>query len=132
MVHASVVPNSQVIYILPAIADLQVMVLDNQLDKPVEEMTGLLLGQPVDLLHMRSHRENALPTSYRVCADHWMVGFERITYVVRRTAGSGEDSETILLSCLCKSGLRVVGGERVEEALEGSRYTIVQFVSRCP
>lgn len=50
VVHAPVVPDGDIVGVLPLEAHLQVVVLDNELGKPVEEVLALLLGQAVDAL----------------------------------------------------------------------------------
>lgn len=42
VVDATVVPYGEVVLILPAQADLEVVVLDDELDEPVEEVSGLV------------------------------------------------------------------------------------------
>lgn len=50
VVHAPVIPDGNIVGVLPLEAHLQVVVLDNELDEPVKEMLALLVGQAVDAL----------------------------------------------------------------------------------
>ena len=50
MVHTSVVPYSKIVLILPPMTDVEIVVLDNQLHKPIQRMLALFFGQAIDLL----------------------------------------------------------------------------------
>ena len=74
MIHAPIIPNRQIIHILPPLADLQIVILHNQLHKPVQSMLALFLGQPVDLLHVVANCEDRLPACHWVGSNHGVLG----------------------------------------------------------
>lgn len=50
MINAAIIPDRQVIGILSAIAALNIMAANDQVQKPVPQPIGLMNGQVVDLL----------------------------------------------------------------------------------
>ena len=74
MIHTPIIPNRQIISILPAMPNLQIMILGNQLYKPVERMAGFLFSEPVDVLHVVADREYGFPACDGVGADHGVCG----------------------------------------------------------
>lgn len=44
MIHTPIIPNRQIIHILPPLADLQVVILHDQLNKPVQRMLALFFS----------------------------------------------------------------------------------------
>lgn len=60
--------------VLPLEPDLQVMVLVDKVQEPVEQLCALLLSQAIDVLDVTANREDALPASDRVGADDWVDG----------------------------------------------------------
>lgn len=82
MIDRPIIPDGHVILILPPIADLKIMILDNELYKPIEEMLGFLLAETVDLLNVMAYGEDAFPTSDRVGADHGMDSLEDVADVL--------------------------------------------------
>lgn len=89
MIHASVIPNRQIIHVLPLMSDLQVMVFDNQLHKPIQCLLTLFFRQSIDVLHMVPDSKDGLPSSNGVRADHGMDGRKRVANVLGRTARLG-------------------------------------------
>lgn len=61
--------RTEVILVLPLQAGLQVVVLVDQVEEPLQEMVALLLCHSVDVPHMPSDGEDALPPGDRVGAD---------------------------------------------------------------
>lgn len=54
VVNTPVVPNGNIIHILPLEADLQIMVFDDELDEPVKEVLALLIREAMDALDVVS------------------------------------------------------------------------------
>lgn len=108
MIHASIIPNRQVIHILPTKPDLKIMVLNDELDEPIEEPLALGLGEPVDALHVVADGEHALPPRYGVRADHRVDGLEDLASVLGRAARRRVDLEVVPLGGFVEGGLRVV------------------------
>lgn len=115
MVHRPVIPDGQVILILPPESDLQIMVLRDQVDKPPEEVLRLVLAQPVDLLHVVTDGEDALPPGDRVGPDHGVDGLEELAHILWGAALGGVDLEAVAVSGLVEAGLGVGGRQAVEE-----------------
>lgn len=53
--------HTDVILVLPLEADLQIMILVDQVKEPLQEMITLLLSDTVDMTHVTSDGEDALP-----------------------------------------------------------------------
>lgn len=43
VVNTAIIPDGKIIDVGPSVADLQVMILDDQADKPVQEVLGLVI-----------------------------------------------------------------------------------------
>ena len=76
MEGASIVPNGNVVNILPLEPNLKVMVIFEQLLKPLQEHGALLLGHTVDELSVLANRIQAFPARDWICTDDWMDGSE--------------------------------------------------------
>lgn len=70
------VQRTDVILVLPLQADLQVVVLVDQVKEPLQEVVALLLRDAVDISHMASNRKDALPPCHRVGAHDWVYCLE--------------------------------------------------------
>lgn len=132
MVHRPVVPDGQIVDILPPVADLQVVVLDDELDEPVEEVLRLGLAQPVDLLDVVAHGEDALPARHGVRADDGVDRLEELAHVLGGAPLGAVQLEAVALSRLVEARLGVGCREGVEEALQGLRDAVVDLVAGCP
>lgn len=132
MVHAPIIPNRHIIHPLPLEPDLQVMILHNQLAKPPQEMLALVLGQPVDPLHVVAHGKHRLPPRDRVGADDGVHGLEHLADVLRRAARRRVHGEVVALGGGREERLRVVRGERVEEGAQRRGDAVVQLVAGRP
>jgi hypothetical protein len=110
MIHAAIIPNRDIVRVLPPIPHLQVMVLRNELHKPLEQVPALVLGKIVDLLHVVPDGEDALPSGYGVCAHDRVDCFEDFADVFGRAAGAWVDREVVLVCDLVEAGLGVCGG----------------------
>lgn len=108
MVDGAVVPDGEVVDVLPAVAHLQVVVLDDQGDEPVQEALGLVVREPFDPLHVRAYREHALPARHRVRADNRVVRLQRLAHVLRSAPRPGEDLEPVVCRCRVEGWLCAV------------------------
>ncbi len=132
MVHTPVIPDRDIIHRLPPQAHLEVVVLDNQLREPVQEVLALLLGQAVDALDVVADGKDRLPARDRVRADHGVDRLEHLADVLRRAALLGVDGEAVALGRVVEGRLGGVGRQSVEEAAEGDRDAVVELVARGP
>lgn len=69
MENAAVVPDGKVVGVLPAMTNLKVMVVRDEVDEASQSFIAFLLGETIDTLHMMANAEDTLPASDRVCAD---------------------------------------------------------------
>ena len=129
MVDAPVIPDREVVYIAPPVPHLQVVIVHYEAHEPVEEMPGLVIGEPVDLGHVVADGEDALPARHRVGADDRVDGLEDLADILGRTALLGEKLEVVLLGGLVEAWLSVGGRQSVQEAAERGRDAIVELVS---
>jgi hypothetical protein len=74
MIYTSIIPDRQVVLILPPVPDLQVMIFGDQSHKPIQRSFAFVLGQAVDMLHMVPNSEDRLPACNGVGADHGVRG----------------------------------------------------------
>jgi hypothetical protein len=132
MVHRPVVPDSQVIHVLPAVPHLQVVVLDDKLHEPAQEVRRLLIAEAVDLLHVVADGEDGLPAGDGVRADDGVDGLEKLADVLGGAAFGRVDAEAVAVGGLVEAGLGVGGCEGVEEGSEGGRDAVVDLVAGSP
>lgn len=132
MVDTAVVPDSNVVLRLPAETDLEVMVLDNKLDKPVEEVLALFLGKTMDLLDVMADGKDRLPACHRIGANNRVDRLEDIANILRSAALTCVDLKVVALGCIVEKGLSVVGRKSVEKAAESGRDAVVKLIARSP
>lgn len=132
MIHTPIIPNRQIIHILPLMPNLQIVVLDNELHEPLQRTLGLLGRELVDLLHVVADGEDGLPACDRVGVDHGVDGFEDFADVFGGAARLAVDFETVFFGGFVEGGLGVGGCEGFEELLVGLREAVVELVAGCP
>lgn len=132
MVHTPVIPDGEIIRVLPLVADLQIVVIDEQSHEPCEESLTLLLSHVVNLGNVMAECEDGLPARDGVGADDGVDGFEELADILGSTALSSEELEAVLLGGLVEARLGVGGGQGVEEFLVWFRDAVVQFVAGGP
>jgi len=132
MVHTPIIPNRHIVYVLPLIPDLQIMVLYDQLHKPVQEVLALVLGQTIDPLYVVTDGEDRLPTGDWIGADHGVNGLEGLADIFGRAARGGIELEVVALRRFVEAWLGVVCDESVEEGAEGRGDAVIEFVARGP
>jgi uncharacterized ParB-like nuclease family protein len=74
MVHTPVVPDGEIIRILPSMANLDVMIFRNQRREPIESSLAFFFGQPIDVLHMVADRKDRFPACHRIRAYNRVCG----------------------------------------------------------
>ncbi len=119
MIHAAIIPDSKIIRVRPAVPDLQIMILNNQLREPVQKMLALSLANFVDPLCMMTNGVNAFPARNRIRADDWVDGSEILANVLRSTALGAVELETVVLCALLEDRLRVGARQLFQEFLVG-------------
>ena len=129
MIHAPVVPDCQVIEVVPLVPDLQIVVLHNQRHKPVEEVLALLLGQAIDALHVAADAKHRLPSRHGVGPDERVGCFKHLAHVLGSATRGRVNVEAVALGRLGESGLGVMSRQRVEEGADGGRNAVVDLVA---
>jgi len=144
MVHGSVIPDSyrvryevliwgwehtEIIGVLPAVAHLQVVILDNKSNKPLKKMAALFFRKTIDLLDVRANGEHTLPAGDRVGADHGVLGNQLLSDIFGCAAGSGVDCEIVVFGDLVESRLGICCRQGFQELLVGLGESIVYFVT---
>jgi len=132
VIHAPVVPDGQVVLVLPPVAHLQVVVVDDQADEPVEQRAALESCHVVDLLHVRTDGEDGFPASHWVGADHGVDGLEDLADVLGGAALGGVELEAVAFGSLVEAGLCVSRGESLEKALVWGGDAVEELVAGSP
>jgi hypothetical protein len=125
----TVVPDGNIVGILPLQPDLQIMVLVHQLQEPVQQLLALLLRHAVDVLHMPAHGEDALPPGHGVCAHDGVDGLELGADVFDGAARLVIELEAGFLGDALEAGLVEGDGEGLEELLVGLADAVVELVA---
>ncbi len=129
MVDATVVPDGNIMDVLPLETHLQVVVLHDELHEPVEEMPGFLIAQPVDALDVVPDSEHRLPSCDRVRANNRVDRLEDLAHVFGCATCSTPELKVVLLCRLVEAGLGVEGRQSVEEVSQRRRDAIVELVA---
>ena len=107
MIHTSVVPYCYIIGILPAMPDLQIVVLNNQPHKPFKQRLGLQRSKVINLLHMVTDGKHGFPAGDGVRPDHWVDGLKVFADVLGRAAGGCIELEVAVGGGFVELGLCV-------------------------
>ena len=81
MVNRSVVPNCDIIGVLPAVSDLQVVIVNDQSDKPFKQSLALFWSNIIDVLYVVTDSKDRLPACDRVRSDDRMDGLKDFTHI---------------------------------------------------
>lgn len=124
--------RTNIVRVLPFEPDLEVMVLVNQVQEPVEELFAFLLGHVVYVSHVPTDREDALPSSHRVCSDDGVYGPEDGSDVLRRAARLVVELKAIALCRLAESRLVEGDCQAFEKLLVRLADKVINFITRSP
>lgn len=125
MVHTPVIPDREIVGVLPPVTDLQIVVIDEQSHEPGQQRLALELGDVVHLGHVLADGEHGLPAGDRVGANDGVDGLEQLADVLGGAARLGEELEAVAGGGLVEAWLRVGGGQGLEEALVWLRDAVV-------
>lgn len=79
--YASVIPDGDVVLILPAEANLQIVVLNKEFQEPIEQTFGFSTSDAVDVADVRADGEDGLPSCDGVGAcRRRLVSFKQSLY----------------------------------------------------
>jgi hypothetical protein len=132
MERAAIIPDGNIIGRLPLEPHLQVMVIDQQPAKPLQQRLALQLRDPIDMTNVSADGEDALPPRNRIRTNDGMHGCEVAANVLRRATRLIVDCETATLSGFDESRLAESGSQALEELLIWRRDAIVDFISAGP
>ena len=85
MERRPIIPDGDIVGVLPPVADLQVVVFHQQVDEPIQQFLALVLREPVDVPNVPTHGEDALPPCDGVRPDDGMLRLELRAHVLRGT-----------------------------------------------
>ena len=76
VIRAAVVPDGKVVDVLPAVSDLQVMVLNQQPRKPILQVRSLVPRHTVDVLQVVPDGVQRPPARDGICPHYRVNGFK--------------------------------------------------------
>jgi hypothetical protein len=117
VVHTPVIPDGEIVRVLPPVTDLQIVVIDEQSHEPCEKSLALELAHVVHLAYVLADGKDGLPARDGVGADDGVDGLEELADVLGGAAGLGVELEAVPLGGLVEAGLCVGGGQGLEEFL---------------
>ena len=132
MINTSIIPDRHIIGILPAMSNLQVMIVHNQPHEPFQQRFRFQGSHAVDVVHVLADCEDGFPACDRVCADYRVDGGELIADIMGGAARGGVEFEISFFGGLDEARLCVSGGQRVIELLVRCREAVVELVARSP
>lgn len=109
--------------------DLQIVVLRNQLDEPIQRAFAFLFGELVDLGDVMPDTEDGLPPCDWVCTNDRVCCHELSTDVLWRATGLAIQFEAVFFGGSAEAGLRVCCCELVEKFLVRFRKPVVKLVA---
>lgn len=75
MIHAPIIPDRQILRVLPSVPHLEIMIISDQIHEPPKRLLAFEIAKSIDRLHMMSNGENGFPASDGVCANYRVLGF---------------------------------------------------------
>lgn len=116
---------TDIVRALPFQPNLEVMVFVDQVEEPGQKLGTLLTRQAVDVFHMPSNGEYALPSRDRVGADDGMNGFELAANVFWRASLFVVQLESSTFSDFPEARLLESGSQALKELLIGLADAII-------
>lgn len=118
--------------ILPPVAKLRVVLLDDHLQEPILQPAALVGRHVVDLRHVVAHGEEALPARHGVCPHHGVRCCQGRADVVGRAPRRGVQLEALFASDCGQTGLGECRREGLEEPAVGGGDFVVDFAGGGP
>jgi hypothetical protein len=103
---------THIVIVDPLVANLEIVILNDHLDEPVEQVLAFPLCHVVDVRNVTSHGEDALPSGDGIRADDWMYRFKRVANIVGRSSLARIQLEAMSHRASCVPGLGVHRGQR--------------------
>jgi len=132
VVSGAVVPDSEIILVVPLEAALKIMVLSDHTEELILEVGALTISQTVNVLAMVTNSKDALPSSDRIGANNGVVSGKFTTNVEWVTTGLLIKLELLVLGSLGEEGLSICSGQTIEELLVSRREAVIDLIARSP
>lgn len=123
---------TNIVLVLPVESNLQIVVLVDKVEEPLEQVIALFLRQPVDVVGEAAHGEDALPARHGICSHDRMHGAQVGAHVLGRTTWRSIQLEAEAIGDVLEVGALEGGGQALEEFLVRLRDTVVDFIARGP
>lgn len=123
---------TKIVLVLPAETDLQVVVVDNQTDEPLQQVVTLFFGQSINLADVVTDGEDTLPAGHGVGADDRVDGRQVVADVVGAASRFGVQLKLVVLGALVEGGLRICCVKGLEELLIWPGDAVVDFIAGGP
>lgn len=129
VVCTPIVPDGQVVGVLPSVPYLQILVFENQAQKPSLQRLGLQRRDVVDVLHMNTNREDGLPACHGIRADDRVDSLQEFASVERRASRVRVELEAALFGDLVELWLGKCSGEAFQKLLVRCRNAVVELIA---
>jgi hypothetical protein len=93
------------------------MVLDNQIHKPLEQVSALLLRDSIYLLDVCANSEYTLPTRDWVGADNGVLSAKLLADILGSTTWAWVNLEVVILGNFIEARLSICCGQTFQELL---------------
>jgi hypothetical protein len=123
---------TNVIGVLPLESGLQVVVVIDQIQEPLEQVLALLLCDTVDVRDVSANGEDALPSRDGVGSHDWVDGLEVAADILRGATRLFIELEALAIGNVAEAGLLKGCRQSLEELLVGLADFVVDFISGCP
>jgi hypothetical protein len=123
---------TEIVLVLPAETDLQVVVVDNQADKPLFQVVTLFLRQPINLADVVADGEDTLPAGHGVRANDRVDGRQLVADILGAAPRLGVKLKLVFLGALVEDGLRICCVEGLKELLIWLGDTVIDFIAGGP
>ena|ERR1700749_1582145 len=110
-------------------SNLEVLILGNYLQEPVQCLLTLSLCEAINAGDMVSNTKYRLPARYGISTNNWMHSLQLGPNILRGASGLAIEFKTIGLGAFFKTWLSVCRGQILEELLIWFRQAIVELIS---
>lgn len=124
--------RTDVVWVDPSVADLQIVVLRNEAQENILYMLTFHVGKPIDPLNVESNGEDVLPAGHGIGPHNRMNTGKVRAHVLRSTPGTLKEFKSFFTCYLIKVVLCAGCSETFEEFLVRGGDPIVKLVTRSP
>jgi hypothetical protein len=123
---------TNVVGVLPPVADVEGVVLAEHIVEPLEEIVALVLGNVVDVGDVRTNWEDTLPSSHGMGSHNRVDGLDLRANILGGAALLAVNLKAIASCSQGKQRLVEGCGEGFEELLIGRAEAVVNLVAGAP